>query len=369
MKTADVIKSDLYKKYVFYFRYLVAIFIICFISFMLLRFPETAGQGISDGIDICLGTLIPSLYPFMIVSSLIINMNIFRFFDRHFSKITKLIFALPGKCLGVIFMSLIGGFPIGGKMTKDLYESGEISRSQAKRLLMFCVNPGPAFAISSVGFYMLGSKKIGLIIYLSLIISSLTVGILSRFVVEEDNSYFTQKLDFNTSSFSDSLVKSVSSGSVSMLSVCAWVITFSCINRLIEITPLSAGFKFFLYCILEVTNGCLSSCGNLPIPIIAGIISFAGFCTHFQIMSAINTVKLKYKHFLACRIFSGALTVIICNFALKLFPVSYDVFSMGTLPQQATFGKSAGVSIGMLAMCGIFLIGDSFYIKIKKKSK
>lgn len=369
MKTAEIVKNDLYKKHLFYFKYLMVFFIICLISFMLLRFPETAGQGISDGIDICLGTLIPSLYPFMIVSSLIINLNLFSFFEKCFSKAAEFIFGLPGKCLGVILMSLIGGFPIGGKMTKDLYEKGEISSCQGQRLLMFCVNPGPAFAISSVGFYMLGSKKIGLIIYLSLIVSSLIVGILTRFIVDDEDSYFTEKFPESSHRFSDSFVKSVSGGSSSMLSVCAWVISFSCINRLIEITPLSNSFKFFSYCILEVTNGCLVSSGNLPIPIIAGIIGFGGFCTHFQIMSAINTLKLKYKYFFASRIFCGALAVIICNFALKLFPVSYDVFSLGTLPQKVSTGESAAVSIGMLTLCGIFLIGDSFYIKIKKKTK
>ena len=49
-------------------KYIISVFAIFIAGFMLLRFPETAGQGISDRIDLCLGTLIPSLYPFMILS-------------------------------------------------------------------------------------------------------------------------------------------------------------------------------------------------------------------------------------------------------------------------------------------------------------
>lgn len=368
MKTANELKRDLYNKYTLYLKYLIEVFIILLISFMLLRFPETAGQGISDGIDICLGTLIPSLYPFMIVSSLIINLNITGIFEKLFSKATAFIFGLPGKCFSVILLSLIGGYPIGGKMTKELYEKGEISLSQSKRLLLFCVNPGPAFAISSVGFYMLGSKKIGVIIYTSLILTALIVGILSRFTFEEDNIYAKRVYLDNKPKMSDALVKSLSSGSGSMLSVCAWVIAFSCICRLVEISPLGESIKFSLYCVLEVTNACLLSRGILPIPIITGLIAFGGLCTHFQIMPAVNAAKLKYKYFVTSRILSGGLAVIICNLILQFFPVSYDVFSYGTLPQIKASSSGVSVSIGMLAMCGLFMLGDSLYIKIKSKA-
>lgn len=368
MKTTNEIKARVYDKYALYIKYLIAAFIILLISFMLLRFPEVAGQGISDGIDLCLGTLIPSLYPFMIVSSLITNFNLTKVLEKLFAPICKFFFALPGKCFGVIVLSLIGGYPIGGKMTKEMYENAEISLSQGRRLLLFCVCPGPAFAISSVGFYMLGSKKIGGIIYISLIISALIVGILSRFVFEDDGIYYTGGVNLNSDKkLSSALVKSISSGSEAMLSVCAWVIAFSCISRLVEISPLSDNFKFSLYCILEVTNACFISRGILPIPIIAGLIAFGGLCTHFQIMPSVNTLKLKYKYFITSRILCGGLTVIICNIILSFFPVSYDAFSNGTLPKFAASSYGTSVSIGMLVMCGLFLLGDSLYIKIKAK--
>ncbi len=352
-------------KAVFYCKYLSVIFLIFLFAFTVLRFPETSGQGISDGIDICLGTLIPSLYPFMVISSLIINLNLTELSERHLNRISNFIFKLPGKCLGIIFLSFVGGFPVGGKMIKEMYEKKEITASQGQRLLLFCVNPGPAFAVSSVGFYMLGSKKAGLIIYISLISASIIVGILSRFFSSEEvnDEYCAKSLEPDI--FSQSLIKSVAAASTSMLGVCSWVIIFSCINKLLEITHYSDSLKMFLYCILEVTNGCLVSAGNLPVPIIAGIIGFGGICTHFQIMSAINKVNLKYKHFITARILCGALSVIICNFILNCFPVSYDVFSYGTLPKEVATGISLPVSLGMLLMCILSIFGDRIYIRIK----
>lgn len=350
-----------------YIKFALYIFLLFFFAFMLLRFPETAGQGISDGVDICLGTLIPSLYPFLIVSSLMINLNITAIFERYLSGLSKALFNLPGKCVGVILLSLTGGFPVGGKMVRELYLRGEISEIQAKRLLLFCVCPGPAFTISSVGFYMLGSKKAGLIIYISLVISSLLMGIVLRFFTEYDSYKYRENFAEEPPGFSDALLGSVSSGSSSMLSICAWVIIFSCVNKLIEIMPLTSGFKLFLFCITEVTNGCLVSCGNLPVPIIAGIIGFGGICTHFQVMSAVTAVKLKYKYFITARVVNAGLAVFICKIIMHFFPVSYDVISFGTMPESLSSGVSVPISLGMLLMCAFIMLGDNFKVSIKKK--
>ena len=353
----------------FALKYIISVFLMFILGFLLLRFPETAGQGISDGIDLCLGTLIPSLLPFMIVSSLAVNLNTFELIENIFSKATNILFRLPGKSLGIILMSMVGGYPIGSKMIKDLYERGEITAMQGKRLLLFCINPGPAFAISSVGFYMLGSKKAGIIIYLSVILSSFLICFASRFL-ENKSTYVCKAASHkSTVSFANEFVRSVSSGSKSMLIVCAWVIIFSGIGRLVDIISFSPDMNMFLNCLLEVTNGCYLAGGTLSIPAIACIIGFGGICTHFQVMDAVRTVKLRYKYFIIARIIHGALSAVICNLILKIYPVSYDVFSFGTLPTTRVTPVSVALSVSMLTMCALVMLGDTFYIKVRRKSK
>lgn len=355
------------KEHLYAAKYVITTFIIFVFGFILLRFPETAGQGISDGVDLCLGSLIPSLFPFMIVSSLAVNLNIFNFAQGCLSKVTNLLFRLPGKSIGVIFMSMIGGYPIGSKMIKELYKRGEITSVQGKRLLLFCINPGPAFVISSVGFYMLGSKTAGIIIYLSVIISSIIICFFSRFL--ENKAPFipvTTPHDF-TGSLSNEIVRSVSTGSRAMLEICAWVITFSCISRLVDISAFSSGTRMFLNCLLEVTNGCYLAAGNLTLPAIACIIGFGGICTHFQVMDAVREVKLRYKHFITSRIMHGALSAIVCNLILKIQPVSYDVFSFGTLPTREVSSTSVSISVSMLVLCALVMLNDTVHIRIKSK--
>ena len=345
--------------------YIPLTFGIFFIGFMLLRFPETASQGISDGVDLALGILIPSLYPFMVLSSLVIESGMLNRMPKVADTIAKYFFGLNGKSLGIFIISLIGGLPLGCKMTSELYEKGEINRSEGQKMMLFCYCCGPAFTISSVGLYMLGSKQAGAVIYLSIILSAITVGILSRFFGDENYHRTNYKTANEPKVFSVSLVRSVSSGSTAMLSVCAWVILFSCINRLVEILPLGDSTKLFVYTISEVTNGVYISAGTLSLPIIAGIVAFGGLCGHCQVMPYVLKLKLKYKYFLTARIVCAALSVIYCELLLKIIPISYEVFSIGIPPTKTSFGSSAGLSISMLITAGLFLLGDSAILKIK----
>lgn len=347
--------------------YIPVTFLIFAVGCMLLLFPEISAQGISDGIDLCLGTLIPSLYPFMVLSTFITQTDILGSVPTIANKISMKLFRLNGNCLGVILLSMIGGLPLGCKTVSELYEKGEITAIQGRRMMLFCFCCGPAFTISSVGLYMLGSKQAGYIIFISLILSSLTVGILSRFF---DDGSACKGSDYTKpvkEPISSNLVKAVSVGSSAMLSVCAWVILFSCINRLIEILPVSEAFRFFTYTVLEVTNGVYLSSGKLSLALIAGIIAFGGFCGHCQVMPYLIKLKLKYKYFITARIVSGALAVIYCDLLLKLYPVTYEVFAIGVLPEESDLTVSAVYSISMLCTAGLFLLGDSAVFRIKTK--
>ncbi len=349
------------------FRYITTTFTIFLIAFMLLCFPETASQGISDGVDLSLGTLIPSLYPFMIFSTFIIECGFLSNVSKWADILVNKLFSLSSNCIRVMILSMIGGLPLGCKMISELYDKGEISLVHGRRMMFFCFCTGPAFTISSVGLYMLGSKEAGMIIYLSLLLSSLTVGILSRFFGDEkDNSFISDKDNVHPPT-SVNLVKSVSVGSTAMLNICAWVIVFSCIIRLIDILPLNESFRFALCTLLEVTNGVKLSAGTMSLPIIAGIISFGGFCGHCQVMPYIIKLRLKYKYFITARIINASLTVVYCELLMKMIPVSYEVFSIGTLPSQSDLTVSAVYSVSMLATAGLFLIGDSAVFKIKTK--
>ncbi|MCM1544638.1 MAG: hypothetical protein NC110_04995 [Ruminococcus sp.] len=339
------------------------------IAFMLLRFPAQAGEGVKYGLNLCVSTVIPSLFPFMVLSSFFAESGICSKIGELFNRWTQLIFKQPGVSSSVILLSNIGGLPIGAKMVKQFYEKEQITREQGQRLLLFCINPGPAFVISSVGHYMLGSAKAGVILFFSQMLASLMIGFLTRFIADE-NSFvdIPCNKETNKPNFIQALVCSVSQSTSGMLAICSWVIIFSSLEKLIDVFELSKGMKLFLSCILEVTNGCNCASGKLPIPIIAGIIGWSGFCAHFQVMSSVIKLRMKLKYFLTGRIINGALSVIICQLLLCFFPVEENVFLSVTDNFTVSTSACFSVSLGMFLMCLLLLLGDNFKIKFRKDS-
>lgn len=344
--------------------YLLSVGIAFTVGFMLLRFPENSGRGVSKGIELCLSTLIPSMFPFMFLSSFMINSGIIERLSPIFDKVTRKLFRLPGICAAVIFFSMTGGLPIGPKMTSDIYYRGYISLSQAQRMLFFCMNPGPAFVITAVGYYMLGSEKLGLILYASVLLSSVIIGILSSLVWNADGEFFVKESSTKENKgLHSALQESVVQSCRNMLTVCAWVILFSCITELVATVPAGEGTRAFISSVLEMTNGCEVLSGTYPVPLIAGVIGFGGLCAHMQVMSSVLKVKLAVKYFICARILNGGLAVLISMLLLELFPVSAETFAMGTLPEKSENIFSLPLCIGVMTMCFLFMLGDNFRLK------
>lgn len=350
--------------------YLITVGFVFTIGFMLLRFPENAGRGVSKGVELSLGTLIPSMFPFMLLSTFTVNSGILERLSFLSDKLTQKLFRLPGVCAAVILFSMTGGLPIGPKMTADLYARGYITLSQGQRMLFFCMNPGPAFVITAVGYYMLGSERSGLILYVSVLLSSVIIGILSSFVWGDGTEFIKALSDKREkyslqSALQDALVQS----GRNMLTVCGWVIIFSCLTELVSVLPLGQGGKDFVCAVLEMTNGCDVLSGSYPVPLIAGVIGFGGICAHMQVMSSVMKLKLKLKYFICARILNGGLAVLIAMLLLELFPVSAQTFAMGTLPERRENIFSVPLGTGILVMCFLLMLGENFSFKRMQKKR
>lgn len=341
--------------------------VIIFIGFILLKYPDSATKGVTEGIELCLGTLIPSILPFMFVSCFLLESGILWRTGRLFSFIGERIFGLPGYCAPVIFFSMIAGLPVGARLTEELYVKGMITKTQGQRMLFFCMNPGPAFVITGVGQKMLGSRELGIIIYASLIISSLLIGILSVPVWSDENEPEKTNSDTTKPELAPAVVRAVSVSGRSVFGICAWVVLFSCLTELIKTLGFSENTQNFLFAITEVTNGCRRCAEIYPAPVIAGIIGFGGFCAHMQVATPIMTLKLEYKYFISARILNGGISVLITLLLLRYFPVAVETSAFGSVPEETKMAMSYPICAGIMLMCFLMLLGDNF--RIKKRIK
>ena len=327
------------------------------------------------------------------------------------SPITKALFGLSGNCGPVILMSLIGGFPVGPHMAAELCKEQKISKKEAGLLCLFSINAGPAFVIGTVGYSMLGSIKAGVLLYTSMVISSVLLGLMlcnssrlrgtgkqfntlqnnienssqdsiqslsqsslnapqnnsatlqSNFSTSQSNIQKHLQNSLNTSqehsqdktTSLEAFCASVNGSSVAMLQICAYVVIFSALTALLSYLPNI--FKASL----EVTAGCAMLCAEgseaLLLPSVAAMLSFCGFCVHAQVHDSISSGGLTYSKFFISRIACGGLSFLFSRAACLLFPDISEVFLSTSVPTYADVSLSAVACASMLFM-SILLVLD-----------
>ncbi len=346
---SDKLKSNLIN--------ITAFIISVVIAFCLLCYPSVVSKGITDGLFLCSGVVIPSLFPFMVLSSFLVKSGFCNKIGHFLEPLTKTLFKLPGCTAGVIFMSLIGGFPVGAKMTYEMFENKQITKFQAKRMMLFCINAGPAFVINAVGYAMFGSSKIGVIIFASLCISSILIGIVTAFTENnEECEIICSPTIKNDAKISRAITDSASDGAQAIFSVCVWVILFSCLGAIISLPPISESIATFIKCILEVTSGCKVASESVSIPTIAFVLGWSGLCVHCQIMRYLQGVEINLSKFFLSRLVCATVSSVICEQLLKIFPCEVQTFSSNALAFDVIFSVSGPAAAALLFMSAMLIL-------------
>ena len=116
--------------------------------FFLLLFPSQAFSYAKAGLMLWFYTLLPSLLPFMILSNICIKTGLLDKLFEAPKKFWKKAFALSPSGAYALCMGIFCGYPMGAKITADLYAEHRISKQEASYLLTFACFPGPSFLSS-----------------------------------------------------------------------------------------------------------------------------------------------------------------------------------------------------------------------------
>ena len=349
------------------FKMIFALTAIVAVGTGLLLCREEVTQTVGNGLSVCGEILIPSLFPFMVLSSFALASGVFTKMGRRFSFVMNKLFRLPGVCFSAVFFGFIGGYPVGARIIAELYESGYITQEQSRRLFAFCVNAGPAFIVTAAGGMMIGSQKAGYVMLASTVFSSVIVGIIySRFSQNEIHEPGSSLTGFP--GFSDALTSSVVSSTSGMLSVCAWVLVFSALSGLIRPLIHNETIDLIFDALSEVTSGVPAAVQTGGIPFAAAAISFGGICVMCQLIPSMRKCGIKLYEHIIFRIINGALSYLITWTILQFVdvPVSAGAFHAVTL-----WSYSAPSAAALLMMCAVLILemSDKRYAAKNKFSK
>ena len=104
-----------------------------------------------DALVLCARSVIPSLFPFLVISSLLLFLGFGQLTAPWLAGLMEPLFRVPGAGSAALLLGLIGGYPIGAQTAAELYRGGLVTRAEAERLLAFCNNSNPVFLISVLG--------------------------------------------------------------------------------------------------------------------------------------------------------------------------------------------------------------------------
>lgn len=181
----------------------------------------------AEALALCARSVIPALFPFMVVSGLLVSLGFGEWIAPHLSGWMTPLFHLPGCASSAVLLGLVGGYPIGARTAAKLYRDGQLTAEETERLLTFCNNSNPVFLISVLGNGVFGDFRAGLWLWLIHVASALLTGICFRQSGKSTRRQIvTSHFPCRSISLAAALVTSVQSALTGMLSVCAFVVFF-----------------------------------------------------------------------------------------------------------------------------------------------
>ena len=299
---------------------IIVVIISIFVLIELLVKKSLIYTSIMYALNLWVENLIPALFPFFIISDILINYNITNYIPKFIKNFCKVIFNVTDNMLLILLLSIISGFPSNARNTRTLYDSGAITLEEANHILIFSHFANPVFILTTVAVFFFHNERCGIILLLSHYISNLLLGFFFRSCFKHNNN-LEQSLKI-TENFGNVFISSIKKAIDTTLMICGIVVIFSMLSSIVvNISNLSSYNEMIIKGLFEITIG-IQSLSNLEISIryklvIAScILAFGGISVHVQVLSQIVETKIKYIYFFIGRVYqliiSGVITYVIC---------------------------------------------------------
>ena len=324
------------------------------VSILLIVFPKKSAFGAYFGIVNCLEIIVPSLFPFMVVT-------IFLTESGYYKQIFSIPSALLSKITGVdknlcslFFLGLIGGYQSAAKSVTILCKNNVILPECASILLCFCTNAGPAFLISAVGTGMYLSSSVGVILFIASIMSSFSLMLFYAPKLNKINDLTNYKINKGLVSC---FVNSVKEACKTITFMSSFIVLFSvAIYMVPEFSENFYYLKSLLYGLLEVTSGVRASSAEISLTSIlatAAICAFGGFCIILQIAAICSEANIKIFPFIFSRIIHTILSVLYTFLLLLTIPIEIKETFVSNASTAMPSVYSAPLPALMLLICCI----------------
>lgn len=325
-------------------RYLAAAFGALGILILILD-SKTGLRGASDGVAVCIRTLLPSLFPFFVLSSIVTSSC--SGMSLPFLSAGGKLCHIPKGAESLLAVGILGGYPVGAQCVAQACSQGIISREDAEKMIVFCNNAGPSFIFGIVA-PQFSNPNIGWLIWVVQIASALVTGLL---LLPSGNqaTILQNKQMPDMTQVMERAIRAIAT-------VCGWVILFRIALAFLDRWILWIAPKEIRVCaaaILELANGCLLlgeiENEGLRFILSCAMLSFGGLCVMMQTASVAGDIPL--RHYFPGKLVQTILCVILSMWAQYLLP----------------HRMRCSVPSVYLMILGLMTAGGILYLCIRKK--
>lgn len=266
-----------------------------FLFVVMLVCPKAVFTGASEGLLLWFQIILPTLFPFLLVTNLLLISGSIHYISSAFGKILSRIFRVSENGSFAVLAGFLCGYPMGAKVASDLTIAGYISREEGQYLLSFCNNTSPIFILNFIVWKTLKNETLMLPTLCILLLAPTIVSLFTRrkyllgrknfqkLTVSSENakSSFSKKLSFHE------IDVSIMDSFETLVKVGGYIILFSVILTLFKSIPVQIPGLTFILPFLEITNGItMFARTSLPMylqyPAILGLTAFGGLCSVAQ---------------------------------------------------------------------------------------
>lgn len=253
----------------------------------------TAMEGARSGLEVCLQTVLPSLFPFLFLSSILTEALSTVNHKRH-SVISQL-YGIPKGTEGILVTGLLGGYPVGAKCVREAVAQSQLSSVEAERMLVFCNATGPAF-LFGITSNIFEQQWIPWCLWGIHLLSGLYIARLSKST--------TQSVVLEISTVHRSVPQQLRQALRVMGEICGWVVlmrTVITVAQRLFLWRLPESLVLLVTGALEISNGCiaLAEVRNIGLRFVlcSIFLNFGGLCVAMQTHSVSAGIKQRrYLH-------------------------------------------------------------------------
>jgi len=298
--------------------------LLCLAALGLLLYPGEAAEGGRQGLALCLERVIPSLFPFFVLSSLATALGLAERLGQRLAGLMGRVFHVSGAAALPLAVGLLSGSPAGARCCAELCAAGMLDREEAERLLGFCANLSPGFIVGMAGAGIFGDGLVGLYLWGVHVFSSLLFGVLLGLRRRGADSPRGQvrRRSVPAPSPLRAFPEAVAGAGSAVLTVCAFVVLFSVLLAVLEACGALEGLAGLLPLpegqaaaavrgLLETTAGVsalTAAGGKSALVLCAFLLGFSGLSVLCQILAVLGESGLSPRCLLPGKLFQAGVS-------------------------------------------------------------